>query len=159
MKMAITIFHGSGVTVEIPEIRIAKYSKDFGPGFYCTKLYSQAERWAVRHNNKVRKETPTVNLYKYEPNEALSYKVFEEMTNEWLDFVTACRTGQTHSYDIVEGPMADDTIWDYVDAYIRGEISRTAFWELAKFKHPTHQISFHTEAALQCLTFEKAVLV
>lgn len=157
--MAITIFHGSGVTVTNPEVRIAKYSKDFGPGFYCTKIYSQAERWAVRHNRKARNEVPTVNLYLYEPNETLNYKFFAEMTEEWLDFITACRGGQPPSYDIVEGPMADDTIWDYVDAYIRGEISRTAFWELAKFKRPTHQISFHTEAALKCLTFEKAVYV
>lgn len=157
--MAITIFHGSGMAVAEPEIRVAKYSKDFGPGFYCTKIYTQAERWATRHKSKVRKEVPTVNLYIYELNKDLSYKIFDEMTEEWLDFITACRGGQPHSYDIVEGPMADDTIWDYVDAYIRGEISRTAFWELAKFKRPTHQISFHTEAALQCLTFEKAVLV
>ena len=32
--------------------------------------------------------------------------------------------------------------------YIDGKISRAAFWKLAKFNHPTHQISFHTLAAL-----------
>ena len=36
-----------------------------------------------------------------------------------------------------------------------GEISRTVFWELAKFKHPTHQISFHTLEALDYLEFER----
>lgn len=157
--MAITIFHGSGVTVTTPEVRITKYSKDFGPGFYCTKIYSQAERWAIRHNRTKKNKVPTVNLYIYDTNPVLNYKIFEEMTDEWLDFIVACRNGTQHSYDIVEGPMADDTIWDFIDAFIRKEISRTAFWELAKFKHPTHQISFHTEAALQCLTFEKAVHV
>ena len=81
------------------------------------------------------------------------------MSEEWLDFIVACRKGVPHAYDIVEGPMADDTIWDYLDAYMSGEISRTAFWELAKYKHPTHQISFHTEAALKCLHFERTVLV
>lgn len=157
--MAITIFHGSGVTVTTPEVRITKYSKDFGPGFYCTKIYSQAERWTIRHNRTKKNKVPAVNLYIYETNPVLNYKIFEEMTDEWLDFIVACRNGTQHSYDIVEGPMADDTIWDFIDAFIRKEISRTAFWELAKFKHPTHQISFHTEAALQCLTFEKAVHV
>lgn len=157
--MAVTIFHGSGVTVEAPEIRIAKYTKDFGFGFYCTKNYSQAERWARRHNNPKRVEKPTVNLYLYDPDASLSYKTFEEMSEEWLDFIVACRKGVPHTYDIVEGPMADDTIWDYLDAYMSGEISRTAFWELAKYKHPTHQISFHTEAALKCLCFERTVLV
>ena len=50
--------------------------------------------------------------------------------------------------------MADDTIWDYVNGFTSGQISREAFWALAKFKHPKHQISFHTVNALHCLTFE-----
>lgn len=49
------------------------------------------------------------------------------MTDEWLDFVVSSRRGITHTYDIVEGPMADDTIWNYVDDFARGLISRTAF--------------------------------
>ena len=52
--------------------------------------------------------------------------------------------------------MADDTIFNYVQSYTDGEISRAAFWELARFKHPTHQISFHTARALAVLTFERS---
>lgn len=50
--------------------------------------------------------------------------------------------------------MADDTIWDYVEDYIGGRISKAAFWELVKFKYPTHQIAFCSDAALQTLRFE-----
>ncbi len=57
------------------------------------------------------------------------------------------------SRDIVEGPMADDTIYNYIQNFIDGKISRAAFWELAKFKYPTHQISFHTISALDTLNF------
>ena len=57
---------------------------------------------------------------------------------------------------IVEGPMADDQVWNYVNDYIQGEITREMFWERAKFKHPTHQISFHTLRALNCLTYVKS---
>lgn len=49
--------------------------------------------------------------------------------------------------------MADDTIFNCVQNYIDGTISREAFWALAKFKHPTHQISFHTVSALATLEF------
>ena len=56
----------------------------------------------------------------------------------------------------MEGPIADDTIFHYVQSYTDGEISRAAFWELARFKHPTHQISFHTARALATLTFERS---
>lgn len=51
-------------------------------------------------------------------------------------------------------PLADDTIWNFVNEYLSGNISREVFWEYAKFKHPTHQISFHTLKALDCLKFE-----
>lgn len=53
----------------------------------------------------------------------------------------------------------DDTIWNYVNDFLSGDISREAFWALAKFKHPTHQISFHTEVALKCLSFKEAIEV
>ena len=84
---------------------------------------------------------------------------FEEMTDTWLDFIVQCRLGKAHDYDIVEGPMADDTIFNYVQGFIDGKISRAAFWELAKFKYPTHQISFHTARALETLKFKEGVLV
>ncbi len=76
------------------------------------------------------------------------------MTEEWLNFVVSYRSGIEHQYDIAEGPMADDQIWDYVEDYIEKRITREAFWELVKFKFPTHQIAFCTEKALTSLEYE-----
>lgn len=81
------------------------------------------------------------------------------MTDKQLDFVTECRAGKIHNYDIVEGPMADDTIWNFVNDYLDGNINRKVFWEYAKFKHLTRQISFHTVRALDCLKFERSETV
>ena len=134
--------------VEIPKIMINGYYKDFGYGFYCTNLKKQAIRWAM-----TKKGDSVINTYSYQRNENLQIKTFEEMTEEWLDFIVACRQGKSHKYDIVEGPMADDTIYNYIQNYIDGKISRAAFWELAKFNHPTHQISFHTISALDTLKY------
>lgn len=89
----------------------------------------------------------------------LSMRVFTGMTEDWLDFVIACRSGVSHGYDIVEGPMADDQIFNYIQDYLDGRISRAAFWELARFRHPTHQISFHSARALACLTFIEGIEV
>ena len=75
------------------------------------------------------------------------------MSDEWLDLIAQCRNGKTHNYDIVEGPMADDIVWNYVNDFLTGRISRKQFWVLAEFKHPTHQISFHTISALDTLEF------
>lgn len=142
------LYHGSRQIVEYPEIRKARFNKDFYFGFYCTRYKEQVRRWASRYG-----ENGYVNMYEYIPDEKLSYLVFDKMTEEWLDFVVACRSGKSHKYDIVEGPMADDTIYNFIQNFIDGKISRAAFWELAKFKYPTNQISFHTVSALDTLKY------
>lgn len=142
------LYHGSKEIVEFPEIRKAVYNKDFYFGFYCTKHKKQAGRWSTRLGRK-----GYINMYEYIPNDELKYLIFDKMTEEWLDFVVACRNGVAHNFDVVEGPMADDAIFNYIQNFIDGKISRAAFWELAKFNHPTHQISFHTISALDTLQF------
>ena len=117
------LYHASDVVVENPEVRKMVYTKDFGWGFYCTANYSQAERWARRDRNLV----SIVNYYSYEIVPGLATKQFPVMTDEWLDFIAACRSGKDHDWDLVEGPMANDTIWNYVNDFVSGTISREAF--------------------------------
>ncbi len=148
------LYHASKKIVEFPEVRKTKYTKDFSWGFYCTNNLAQAVRWANRGEGE-----PIINYYHYEPDSGLSILKFEKMTDEWLDFIAQCRSGEIHSYDIVEGPMANDTIWNYVNDFIVGRITRKQFWALAEFRYPTHQISFHTLAALNCLTFDRSEVV
>lgn len=145
------LFHGSNVIVQKPKVLINGFYKDFGYGFYCTKLEKQAKRWALTKRKK-----HVVNIYTYEENSALKICRFEKMTDDWLDFVVACRRGQEHNFDIVEGPMADDTIWDYIEDYVSGNITKEAFWVLVKFKYPTHQLVFCTEDSLKTLKFERS---
>lgn len=145
------LFHGSNTIVDQPKIITDGHYKDFGYGFYCTNLERQAKRWAL-----VKKNNHIVNIYDYQENKNLNILIFDEMTDEWLNFVVDCRRGIKHNYDIVEGPMADDTIWNYVDDFASGIISKTAFWELVKFKYPTHQIVFCSEDALKQLHFKRS---
>ena len=116
-------------------------------------METQAKRWATRFGDGY------VNKYEYTPNPELTVLSFSEMTEEWLDFIAACRSGKPHLYDIVEGPMADDTIYNYVQGFLDGKYSRETFWSLARFKKPTHQISFNTEKALQTIRFVEGVRV
>ena len=106
------VFHGSAIEVKEPEIRTGKFTKDFGEGFYCTKLKRQAKRWAMR------KETPTVNTYEYTQDKTLSILDFKGMTDSWLDFIVDCRNGLPHNYDIVIGAMANDQIYNYIEDFI-----------------------------------------
>lgn len=145
----IIVYHGSNVEVPVPRILQNGFYKDFGYGFYCTSYEKQAKRWAM-----TRKGESILNRYEYRLHPELKVLSFAEMTDEWLDFVVDCRRGIEHDYDIVEGPMADDQIWNFVEGFVAGRIPREAFWGLVKFNYPTHQIVFCTEAALSALTFE-----
>lgn len=147
------VYHGCYTEVQQPRIIVGRNTKDFGTGFYCTVIKEQAERWAKRY------ATPVVNIYSLLINEKLNILEFREMTDEWLDFMIACRSGKPHQHDIVIGAMANDQIYNYVSDYIDGVITREQFWMLAKFKYPTHQINFCTEQALSCLAFYKSEAV
>lgn len=42
------LYHASKEIVQYPEVRKARYTKDFSWGFYCTNNFKQAVRWANR---------------------------------------------------------------------------------------------------------------
>lgn len=142
-----TVYHGGYMAVEIPRIIEGKNTKDFGEGFYCTIIKEQAKRWARRY------DTGIVSIYDARINTSLKILEFKEMTEEWLDFIIACRYGKKHDYDIVIGAMANDQIYNFVSDFMDGIITREQFWVMAKFKYPTHQINFCTQDALKCLEY------
>jgi hypothetical protein len=141
------VFHGGYMAIEKPQIIKSKFPKDFGDGFYCTELEEQAIRWSSRY------ETSVVSVYDYTPNENLKTLVFDEMTEDWLDFIVNCRSGVKHNYDVIVGAMANDQIFNYISDFIDKIITREQFWVLAKFKYPTHQICFCNKNALTTLQF------
>lgn len=54
------LYHASKEIVQFPEIRKARYTKDFSWGFYCTNNLKQAIRWANRGPGE-----PIINYYNY----------------------------------------------------------------------------------------------
>lgn len=141
------VFHGGYTAVEHPRIIVGRYTKDFGPGFYCTVLREQAQRWANRYR------TPIVSMYDVRLTSGLDVLEFEGMSDDWLDFIVACRSGVSHGHDVVIGAMANDQVYNYVTDFVEGSLTREQFWALARFKYPTHQIAFCTPRSLECLEF------
>lgn len=153
------LFHGSSLPVEAPRVTEGAYAKDFGNGFYLTLLQEQAEKWAMRkYRNMFRSDNavrPVVSVYRFERGRALEScpsLLFPAMSDEWLDFIAACRASKAHDYAYVEGPMADDKVYNYVESFLSGSIDRDEFWRLARFSYPTHQVML-AEPALPFLHF------
>ena len=83
MDKKVELYHGSGQIVEFPEVRKTRYTKDFSWGFYCTKSYEQAYRWAERkHKHGI------INVYSYTENKQLKIKKFDQMCDEYNSFIS-----------------------------------------------------------------------
>ena len=155
-----TLYHGAIEEIKFPtDDRTTSKSTDFGDGFYLTEIQEQAEKWAQTKFNKYHRSwndvKPIVNVYSLDRERVLSgfkAKYFSKMTDEWLDFIISNRNHEEHLYDYVEGPMADDKIYNFVTDLLKGDITRQAFWEKAAFRYPTHQIMIRNDA-LMCLSF------
>ena len=153
------LYHGSFLEIAKPDLVHSRPNVDFGRGFYVTPLYEQAAKWCGKF--KRRGKDGIISRYEFDESREVELKTlkFDSYSEEWLDFIVACRRGIPHKYDIVEGPMANDTVWNYVNDFLSGRINRKQFWALAEFRYPTHQISFHTLSALDCLTFIKSEVI
>ena len=51
-----------------------------------------------------------------------SVKSFDDDMDSWIDFVCACRDGETRylDFDIITGKVANDKVYRVVDMYRRG---------------------------------------
>lgn len=68
-------------------------------------------------------------------------KMFPAYDGEWLDFVVACRKGLPHQhYDVIEGGIADDNVFDTVDLYLQGVYTREQALDQLRWKKPNNQL-------------------
>ena len=66
-----------------------------------------------------------------------------------LDFGKVCRKGLPHKdYDIIEGGIADDQVFDTVDLYFSGIYTREQALDQLQFKKPNHQICITSQETL-----------
>ena len=162
-----TLYHGSNVAVPQPLSKVGRYNLDFGKGFYATKLKKQAVDWAlVIAGRKGRNAQPVVNYYLFDRERAecdgLRFKIFEEYNLEWLDYVVACRQGNTiwKQYDIIEGGVANDNVIDTIEDYEKGIITAEQALGQLRYKNVNHQICFISQKAIDSyLKFKKSTII
>lgn len=136
----ITLYHTSNQVVTKPDILHSREHLDFGRGFYLTPLYEQAKKYGERFLRKG--EEAFINVYELEEDlSSYSKKVFDQYDNLWLDFVTACRKGNDHPlYDIIEGGIADDQVFNTIDLYFAGIYTFEQALDQLRYKKPNHQV-------------------
>ena len=157
------VYHGSVEEVRNPEIRQSNRSLGYGSGFYTTTSYEQAKKWVERRMKDKGESIGYVNVYELDDEvmEDMKSLFFENPTEEWVNFVMKNRTERdfTHDYDVVYGPVADDSVYTQFALYEAGIISMpTLIQELKTYKLVDLYL-FHTEKSLQTIKFVESKMI
>lgn len=140
MGNIITLYHGSESIIESPELGKGKDHNDYGKGFYCTRNEDLAKEWAVSylHDGYANRYTLDMEYLK-----VLSLNSHEYTILNWIavlvqhrvfpsDTPVARRAKQflidhfsvnVNAYDVVIGYRADDSYFDYAEAFVNNGIS------------------------------------
>lgn len=153
----ITLYHGSNVTVNMPKILPNLRALDFGGGFYLTRSYAQAERWAKVIFKRRQEGQPIVNIYTFDDERAIALNVlqFKDANADWLEFVVNNRKAlKVFDYDIVVGPVANDATLPVIDDYMDGRYTQEEAVRRLLPQNLTDQYAFCSEISLGYLTYQ-----
>lgn len=144
------LYHGSFLPIPTPDLTHSRSNVDFGRGFYTTPIYEQAVNWCMKF--KRRGKDGVISCYAFDETAYNTLKVlrFEFYSEQWLDFILSCRSGNdTSDYDIVVGGVANDKVFNTVELYLEHLIDKTEAIKRLRYEKPNLQICFRSEAALE----------
>ncbi|WP_455635554.1 DUF3990 domain-containing protein [Parabacteroides sp.] len=158
------IYHGSTQIIDQPKLIPTDRFLDFGRGFYTTTNREQAIRWAIIKRKRTNSPSAYINLYEVDDDifndKDLLNLQFPEANREWLEFITGNRRGKPlHKYDLVKGPVANDTIYQTLVLYEAGAYTVEETIIRLKAHRLFDQIAFHTKKALKRLFFKGSSLI
>jgi hypothetical protein len=164
-----TLYHGSDQIIKTPELRSSTRTLDFGAGFYTTTNKEQAVNFAVKVYNRSMREGNTpkgkfISVYEtdYEKmKQELDILHFNIADEAWLDFVMANRrsTYNSKKYDVIYGPVANDTIYRTLIAFENGILSATDTIARLKVRQLFDQMTFVSRHSLSFLKYSEFIEV
>jgi len=138
------LYHGSYLQVAKPNLSFSRKELDFGTGFYTTSIKEQAEKWSLKF--KKRKKPSVVSKYEFDEKimDKISVLKFESYSEEWLDFVVLCRTGQNmdNNYDLIIGGIANDDVFNTLQLFLSNLIPKQETLKRLRYERPNIQYCF-----------------
>ncbi len=147
------LYHTSNKEIREPEIHAGRSNADFGAGFYLSPDASFAGNWA---REKTAGEI-IINEFELDP-EGLNVKTLTK-GEEWFNYIFRNRRSMPDmlaEYDVIIGPVANDTLFETYGIITSGFISAEQALELLSVGPEFTQIVIKTEAALRQLEWTGA---
>ena len=171
MEKLITIYHGSEKIIEHPTFGVGKQNNDFGLGFYCTASEDLAKEWAVSSlrdgfSNRYTLDTEHLNI--------LNLNIPDYTILNWIAVLiehrlfsiknpVARRAKQyliehfginVNAYDLITGYRADDSYFDYAEAFLNNGISVEQLAHAMRLGKLGEQIVIKSKFAFSRLNYE-----
>ena len=149
-----TLYHGSYLPIEKPDISFSREKTDFGKGFYVTPIKEQAVSWARRFADK--NGAGVISAYAFLAGseetlpEAVKVLEFEAYSLEWLNFIMDCRLGRFSGapWDLVIGGVANDKVFDTLQLYFDSMITADIAVQRLRYSKPNLQYCFRSQRVL-----------
>lgn len=167
----ITIYHGSEKCIEIPIFGEGRKHNDFGLGFYCTQSIELAKEWAVSSLrdgfvNKYSLNTEYLKVLKLNSSEysvlnwiaiLIEHRLFSIKTpiaSRARKYLIDNFSINVNAYDVIIGYRADDSYFDYAEAFLNNAISVEQLAMAMQLGNLGEQIVIKSQYAFSCLTYQ-----
>lgn len=150
----IRVYHAGYVEIPVPDIKRGRVNADFGQGFYLSDNYDFASLW-VREKNRA-----DIIVNSYELDESGLNILRFDRDEKWFRYVFSNRRSMPDSYadfDIIIGPIANDTIYDTMGIMTSGYLSDDEALKLLCVGPQYTQIVLKTQKAADNLHFLSAL--
>lgn len=159
------LYHGTNIDIDKIDLERCAPYKDFGKGFYTTTILDQAKAMAIR-KSRIFGGQPCVISYEAPDNlldrKEINTKVFSSTSKEWAVFIinnrnrdfkdfSSAECNVDNKYEIVFGPVANDTLTTLIRQYQRGYIDSVILLKEMQYTAPSNQYSFHSQKAVDLL--------
>ena len=140
MNKQITIYHGSKQIIEVPVFGEGRKNNDFGLGFYCTESNELAKEWAVSSlhdgfSNCYTLDTQNMKILNLNCSDysilnwmavLVEHRLFNLKTpvaRRAKRYLTDSFGINVNAYDLIIGYRADDSYFDYAEAFLNNGIT------------------------------------
>ena len=144
------LYHVGFSEIKTPDVKHGRLNADFGQGFYTSSDKDFSEKWA-----KKRKSEDTIfNAYELDETN-LKIKRFIR-NKEWFDYIFSNRNFKEDylsEFDVIIGPIANDTIYDTWGILTSGLIDSNKALEILCVGPQYEQVTLKTQKAVDNLKF------
>ena len=171
MEKRITIYHGSKQVVAEPTFGEGRKNNDFGLGFYCTESRDLAKEWAVSSLrdgfcNRYSLDTEYLNILRLNSPQYTILNWMAVLVEHRLFSIktpVARRAKQyliehfgvnVNAYDVVVGYRADDSYFDYAEAFLNNAITVEQLARAMRLGKLGEQIVIKSRFAFSQLRYE-----